>query len=110
MDAALLGWLMALTVVGIMALVVAVMALDLARAAQRRSAEAATVAANKAFAEKPTREERIATARAYIAACQGAELALADHRGELPAAMQLAAHRTAAAHAREQLRLLGIEA
>ena len=56
-----------------------------------------------------TREERIAQARGFIAACHGAEAALEEHRGDIHAAIMLTQHRDRAAQAREQLRLLGIE-
>jgi len=103
----------ALVVIGAFAagaLVVALAALRLARRAEARSATVAVGAAGAAFAAQPTREERIAWARGHIAACAAAEMALAEHQGELPAAMLLATQRGRAAHARHELRLLGVEA
>ncbi len=57
----------------------------------------------------PTREERIAWARGRIEACKGAELALENHTGDLPAACLLAQYRGSAACAKAELRALGVE-
>jgi hypothetical protein len=57
--------------------------------------------------EPPTRAERIERARGYIAACHGAELALAGHESDLAVALALAHYRATAAHAQAELRILG---
>lgn len=56
-----------------------------------------------------SREERISRARGYLAAAAGAEMALAEHGKEAAAAMMLAQYRSQAAHAKAELRLLGVE-
>lgn len=54
----------------------------------------------------PTREERIARARADIAACKIAEMTLEDHHGDLPALLILAHRRADAAAAQVILKSL----
>jgi hypothetical protein len=55
-----------------------------------------------------TRDERIQRARGCLAACHGAELALASHADDVQAALALAHYRAVAAHARAELRVLGV--
>jgi hypothetical protein len=56
------------------------------------------------------RAERLARARGHIAACKGAELALAGHEDDLHASLALAHYRAQAAYAQAELRVLGVDA
>jgi hypothetical protein len=58
---------------------------------------------------REARAERLARARGHIAACKGAELALAGHEDDLHASLALAHYRAQAAHAQAELRVLGVD-
>ena len=102
----------------ILSLIASGVAIVVAFRAADRAQRAVLAAAGNAFAHQPepqkpaepSREERIAWARGEIAACQGAELALAEHASQMPAAAMLAQYRANAARAKQLLRLLGVEA
>ena len=93
----------------ILSLIASGVAIALAFRAADRAQRAVLAAAGNAFANQPSREERIAWARGEIAACQGAELALAEHASEMVPSLMLAQYRANAARARQALRLLGVE-
>lgn len=102
-------------VAAILSLIGSGIAIALAFRAADRAQRSVIAAAGNAFAahpivpQQPTRDERIAWARGHIDACKGAELALQEHAGELPAALLLAQYRAHAARAKHELRALGVE-
>jgi hypothetical protein len=78
--------------------------------AHRVSDRAVRRALDRIAPRELTREERIARARACLEACRGAELALEAFVGrDVHASMMVSAHREMAAHARAELRLMGVE-
>ena len=95
--------------VAMMAIAIAVFAQSQAVRAVRLAKKAKAEADAKPADVELARAERITRARGAIDACKGVELSLGDHNGELPAALMLAQVRHQAAHAKADLRALGVE-
>ncbi len=100
----------------LLSLGLAIAAVGVATRAHRRSVamanqvQADTFTALSASAPPPSKDERIARHRGTIQVCRAVERSLERHADDYQAACHLATHRAQAAVAREELRLLGVEA